>query len=111
MILLDNALKYTNKKGNVTIALKKLNNNNVLSVTNTGEGIPEDQLEKIFDRFYRVDKSRARKSGGYGLGLAIAKAIVEQHAGKIYAKSVLNESTTFTVELPRGNSKEHSIQN
>lgn len=100
MILLDNALKYTNAEGNVGIILKKQHNSIFLSVTNTGEGIPEEHLNKIFDRFYRVDKSRARKSGGYGLGLAIAKAIVEQHGGKIYAKSILNESTTFTVELP-----------
>lgn len=103
MILLDNALKYTNTNGSVNMTLKKQHNNIVLSVTNTGEGIPEDHINKIFDRFYRVDKSRARKSGGYGLGLAIAKAIVEQHGGKIFAKSILNESTTFTVELPGSN--------
>jgi signal transduction histidine kinase len=69
-------------------------------VTNTGEGIAEEHLEKIFDRFYRTDKSRARKQGGYGLGLAIARAIVEQHNGKIYAKSVIGKTTTFTMELP-----------
>lgn len=103
MILLDNALKYTNQEGKVDITLKRHYNNVVLSVTNTGEGIAEEHINKIFDRFYRADKSRARKSGGYGLGLAIAKAIVEQHGGKIYAKSVLNESTNFTVELPVGN--------
>ncbi|WP_055666714.1 sensor histidine kinase [Desnuesiella massiliensis] len=103
MILLDNALKYTNKNGTVNITLKKYHNSIILSLTNTGEGIPEDQINKIFDRFYRIDKSRARKTGGYGLGLAIAKAIVDQHGGKIYAKSILNESTTFSVELPRGN--------
>ncbi|MCX7922540.1 MAG: HAMP domain-containing histidine kinase [Clostridia bacterium] len=100
MILLDNAIKYTNTKGAIDISLKKHHNDIVLSVTNTGEGIPEEHLEKIFDRFYRTDKSRTRKLGGYGLGLAIAKAIVEQHKGTIYAKSVINESTTFIVELP-----------
>lgn len=99
MILLDNALKYTAAKGTVNLTLKRNYNTIVLSVTNTGEGIPSEHLYKIFDRFYRADKSRARKSGGYGLGLAIAKAIIEQHGGKIYAKSILNESTTFTVEL------------
>lgn len=103
IILLDNALKYTNKNGTVNITLKKYHNSIILSLTNTGEGIPEDQINKIFDRFYRIDKSRARKTGGYGLGLAIAKAIVDQHGGKIYAKSILNESTTFSVELPHGN--------
>lgn len=100
MILLDNALKYTKRKGKVNVLLKKAHNNIVLSITNTGKGIPEDSLSKIFDRFYRVDKSRSRNSGGYGLGLPIAKAIVTQHSGRISAKSAVNESTTFTVELP-----------
>jgi Signal transduction histidine kinase len=100
MILLDNAIKYTNTDGTVDIMLKKRHNECILSVTNTGEGIAEEHLEKIFDRFYRTDKSRARKQGGYGLGLAIARAIVEQHNGKIYAKSVIGKITTFTMELP-----------
>jgi two-component system, OmpR family, sensor histidine kinase CiaH len=99
MILLDNAIKYTNPKGSITISLKKQHNEAVLSVTNTGEGIAPEHLSRIFDRFYRTDASRARKQGGYGLGLAIAKSIVEQHKGKIYAKSVLGESTTFYVRL------------
>jgi signal transduction histidine kinase len=100
MILLDNAIKYTNLKGTIDLSLIHHSNNILLSVKNSGEGISEEHLEKIFDRFYRTDKSRARKSGGYGLGLAIAKAIVEEHKGKINVKSILNESTTFTVELP-----------
>ncbi|MEB1807397.1 MAG: HAMP domain-containing histidine kinase [Bacillaceae bacterium] len=100
MILLDNALKYTNKNGLINITLKKHYNNIVLSVSNTGEGISADHLEKIFDRFYRTDKSRTRMYGGYGLGLAIAKAIIDQHKGKIYAKSVIKENTTFYIELP-----------
>lgn len=100
MVLLDNALKYTNVKGSVDISLKRSHNEIVLAVANTGKGIPEDQLDRIFDRFYRVDKSRSRALGGYGLGLAIAKAIVEQHKGRIYAKSIMNEKTTIYVELP-----------
>ncbi|MNW68287.1 Sensor protein kinase WalK [compost metagenome] len=72
----------------------------LLSVSNTGEGIAAEHLTRIFDRFYRTDTSRARKQGGYGLGLAIAKSIVDQHKGKIYAKSVAGESTTFYVQLP-----------
>lgn len=100
IILLDNALKYTTEKGLVNITLKKRYNNIILKVSNTGEGITEDHLERIFDRFYRTDKSRVRKHGSYGLGLAIAKAIVDQHKGKIYAKSVLKEKTTFYIELP-----------
>ncbi len=103
MILLDNAVKYVNSKGVISIALKKSSSNAVLSVTNTGEEISGEQLDKIFDRFYRTDKSRGRKSGGYGLGLAIAKSIVVQHGGKIYAKSTANEGTTFIIELPRSN--------
>jgi signal transduction histidine kinase len=103
MILLDNALKYTNTNGNIDLVLKKEHNNIVFSVTNTGKGIAEEHLARIFDRFYRIDKSRSRDSGGYGLGLSICKAIVEQHRGKIYAKSIVDKTTTFTVELPAAN--------
>lgn len=101
MILLDNALKYTNPKGKISLLFKKYNNKAILKISNTGKGISEEHLDKIFDRFYCVDKSRSKNSGGYGLGLSIAKAIVEQHNGKISVKSTLNENTTFTVELPR----------
>lgn len=101
MILLDNALKYTNENGSVNISLKKKHHKYiVLTVSNTGEGISADHLERIFNRFYRIDKSRARKYGGYGLGLAIAKAIIDQHKGRIYANSVIKENTTFYIELP-----------
>lgn len=101
LILIDNAIKYTNSKGRIDVSLKKSHNTAILSVSNTGEGIAEEHINRIFDRFYRTDKSRARKTGGYGLGLAIAKAIVEHHHGKISVTSVPNEKTTFTVELPR----------
>jgi signal transduction histidine kinase len=100
MILIDNGVKYTNSNGAITLILKKNGNTAVLSLTNTGEGISEDQLGKIFGRFYRIDKSRARQSGGYGLGLPIASSIVNQHGGKISAKSIPEVSTTFIVELP-----------
>lgn len=100
MILLDNAVKYTGPKGEVTLSLRRQHNDVLLSVTNTGEGIAPEHLTRIFDRFYRTDNSRTRKQGGYGLGLAIAKSIVEQqHKGRIYAKSVVGESTTFYVQL------------
>lgn len=99
MILLDNAVKYANNHGVINLSLKQHNNFLLLSVTNSGEGIPPEHITKIFDRFYRTDKSRTRKSGGYGLGLFIAKAIVEQHGGKISAQSIPGESTTFTVKL------------
>ncbi|WP_024833257.1 sensor histidine kinase [Ruminiclostridium josui] len=100
MILLDNAIKYSNTNGTISIALYKQNSDIILSITNTGEGIAPEHLKKIFDRFYRTDKSRSRRLGGYGLGLAIAKAIVDQHNGKIYAESTLNVKTTFFVKLP-----------
>ncbi|AOY76501.1 sensor histidine kinase [Clostridium formicaceticum] len=100
MILLDNAIKYTDSKRMINISLKRHYNTLHLSVTNSCEGIPQEYMNKIFHRFYRIDKSRSRKSGGHGLGLAIAKTILQQHGGKIYAKSSLNESTTFIVELP-----------
>lgn len=99
MILLDNAIKYTNPKGDIRLELKKHHNHLQLKVSNTGEGIAPEHIGKIFDRFYRADASRTRKSGGYGLGLAIAKSIVEQHKGRIEVKSVPQETTSFYVHL------------
>ncbi|CAM3914963.1 HAMP domain-containing sensor histidine kinase [Cohnella lubricantis] len=99
MILLDNAIKYANSQGSIQLTLKKHQGHILLSVSNTGPGIPPEHLGKIFDRFYRADPSRSRQNGGYGLGLAIAKSIVQQHRGKIYARSVPNEKTTFFVQL------------
>ncbi|MHA7965347.1 sensor histidine kinase [Paenibacillus sp. CAU 1782] len=99
MILLDNAVKYTQAGGKVELSLKKQHQESVLAITNTGEGIAAEHLTRIFDRFYRTDTSRARKQGGYGLGLAIAKSIIDQHKGRIYAKSTPGESTTFYVHL------------
>lgn len=99
-ILMDNAVKYTNKCGSICVALIIDKNKAKLIIKNTGDGIPKDKLNKIFERFYRVDDSRDRKTGGYGLGLSIAKSIVDQHKGKIYATSNFNKDATFTVELP-----------
>ena len=93
MILLDNACKYTPEKGNIQVKLKRTDSAAVFTVRNSGEGISEEALEHIFERFYREDKSRARKSGGYGLGLAIAKAIVESYKGSI-------KDTQFTIKIP-----------
>lgn len=100
MILMDNAIKYTPSKGAITLSFKKHHNDTLLTVTNTGQGISPEHVERIFDRFYRADPSRSRKHGGYGLGLAIARSIVEQHKGRIYAKSALHEMTSFYVQLP-----------
>lgn len=99
IILLDNAIKYTNKNGKINVDLVQEKNKIKLKVNNTGEGINKEDLEKIFERFYRVDSSRARETGGYGLGLSIAKSIVDSHKGKIYAESNLGKDTTFIIEM------------
>ena len=98
--LLDNALRYTPPKGSVTVRGAVEENQLVLRVSDTGIGIPSDQLPSLFNRFYRVDRSRTRESGGSGLGLAIAKGIVELHGGKISAESMPNQGTTFTISFP-----------
>ncbi|MBU8881325.1 HAMP domain-containing histidine kinase [Bacillus sp. FJAT-29790] len=97
MILLDNAIKYTDEQHHIDIVLKKSKNRTLFSIRNSGKGIPKEMLAKVFDRFYRSDPARTQDSGGYGLGLPIAKAIVERMGGKIYAESIEHESTTFTI--------------
>ena len=99
-ILLDNAIKHSYKNETINISLKETNNNIELLVQNKGDEIPKDEEEKIFERFYRIDKSRNRKENRYGLGLAIAKNIVVNHNGKISASS-LNNITTFKVLLKK----------
>ena len=100
LIMVDNAVKYTPEGGKVTLEFRKAEKGKVcLAVSDTGIGIaPEDQ-EKVFDRFYRVDKARSREMGGNGLGLAIAQEIVELHHGTIAIDSVLGQGTTFTITL------------
>ena len=97
-ILLDNAVKYTNASGTIRLLLKETKNQAVLEITNTGEGIHPQHLDKIFDRFYRVDPSR-ENNGSYGLGLPIAKTILDQMNGKITVKSSPGQTTTFTVTI------------
>lgn len=99
-ILMDNAIKYTNNMGTINVDLIVDRSKVRLIVKNTGDGIRKEKLSKIFERFYRIDDSRDRETGGYGLGLSIAKSIVTQHKGKIYATSELHKSTSFIVELP-----------
>ena len=99
-ILLDNALKYTPASGRVTLSAERKNNCAVVTVEDTGEGIaPEDQ-SRIFERFYRVDKARSRELGGAGLGLAIAKWIVQLHNGAITVNSEVGKGSTFQIEIP-----------
>ncbi|HEX2173983.1 MAG TPA: ATP-binding protein [Dehalococcoidia bacterium] len=99
--LMDNALKYTPPDGQVTLTLRRDHDQADLTVADTGEGIAPDALPHIFDRFYRADKARARKSGGAGLGLAIAQAIVEAHGGRLDAASDgIGCGSRFTLRLP-----------
>ena len=98
--ILSNAIKYTSEEDNIIIKLYKESKYAVCEITDTGIGIPKDEVVHIFERFYRADKSRNRKTGGAGIGLAIVKSIVEAHNGKIEVKSVLGEGSTFKVYLP-----------
>ncbi|HVA25283.1 MAG TPA: HAMP domain-containing sensor histidine kinase [Chloroflexota bacterium] len=99
MILLDNAFKHTPPGGEVTVSAHKHGDAAMIAVHNTGEGIPPEHLERIFDRFYRANRARARVEGGAGLGLAIAKALVEAHGGQLTVASVQGLGTTATVKL------------
>ena len=101
--LVSNELKYTNQGGTVEISLRKSENATEISVKDNGNGIPEEDLPYIFERFYRADQSRNRLTGGTGLGLTIAKAIVEAHDGEISVISELNKGTEFIVSLPSQN--------
>jgi two-component system, OmpR family, phosphate regulon sensor histidine kinase PhoR len=98
--LVDNAVRYTPSKGTVRVRLDGGESRAVLQVTDTGEGIPADELPRIFERFYRVDKARARQTGGTGLGLAIVRHVAESHGGTVTVDSELGRGTTFTVTLP-----------
>jgi len=98
--LVDNAIKYTPKGGRVTLGLRRAQGQAVLTVSDTGIGIPPEDLPHIFERFYRVDKARSRAAGGVGLGLSIVKWIVQAHGGRIDVHSEPGQGTTFTVWLP-----------
>ena len=100
-IIMDNAIKYTDKNGSITVSLFSDKNKVKMIIRNTGEGIAPEDLERVFERFYRVDKSRDRETGGYGLGLSIASSIVKEHRGKIYARSKVGSFTSFIVEIPQ----------
>jgi two-component system phosphate regulon sensor histidine kinase PhoR len=99
--LVDNAVKYTPSGGSVVVRVRIEGARAVLSVTDTGIGILQEHLPRVFERFYRVDKARSRQSGGTGLGLAIVKNIVEAHGGSVSAESEYNTGSTFTMALPR----------
>lgn len=98
--LIDNAIKYTPAGGQVTMSLAKENGLAEIVISDTGVGIPSEDLPRIFDRFYRVDKARNRHAGGSGLGLSIAKWIVQAHRGEIWVESVVGKGTSFFIKLP-----------
>ena len=100
LILVDNAIKYTPDGGRVVLSYDGRKGNSVFfSVKDNGIGIARENVEKLFERFFRVDKARSRSMGGNGLGLAIAKSLVEAHHGKIDVESELGKGTTFKVML------------
>lgn len=97
--LIKNAVNYSKENTNIDISILNKENQATVKITNKGKQIPKEKLDKIFEKFYRLDSSRTSKTGGSGLGLAIAKEIVELHGGRIYAESDMKE-TTFSVILP-----------
>jgi len=100
--LVENAIKYNKQDGEVEVRARKTGGMVEVSVKDTGIGIPKDSLPLIFERFYRVDKSRSRSVGGTGLGLSIVKHITEAHNGRVEVESEIGKGSTFTVKIPEG---------
>ena len=98
--ILNNAIKYSPDGGKIKVTMKTTDDQMILSISDQGLGIPKQDLPRIFDRFYRVDRARSRAQGGTGLGLSIAKEIIKQHKGFIWAKSEYGKGSTFTIVLP-----------
>lgn len=104
--LVSNAINYTSEDGEVTVSFDMGKKNITTFVTDTGEGIPQQHLSRIFERFYRVDKSRSREKGGTGLGLAIVKHIMEGHGSCAEVESKVGKGSTFSFKLPRSKGDE-----
>src|SRR5439155_750060 len=100
LILLDNAVRYTAEGGRVHVQARRDGSNAIVTVHDTGIGIGEEELERVFERFYRADEARNRQSGGAGLGLAIARELVMRHGGRISVESTEGAGSTFTIQLP-----------
>jgi len=98
--LLDNALRHTPSGGSITVSLQRVDGQALITVADTGEGIPMRALDRVFERFYRVDVARSRHTGGTGLGLSIVKHVAESHGGAARVESELGSGSTFYVELP-----------
>ncbi len=99
--LVDNAVKFNRKDGSITISIEEVDLTDVIKIADTGEGIRREHLQRIFERFYRVDRSRTREIGGTGLGLAIVKHLARLHGGEVKVTSILSEGTTFSISLPK----------
>lgn len=98
--LMENGIKYNLAGGSLTVRLSRCEENAILEVSDTGMGIPEEAVNHIFERFYRVDKARSRATGGSGLGLSIVRTIVQRNRGEISVRSIPDQGTTFTVSFP-----------
>jgi len=98
--LINNAIKYTRNDLPIDIELQKTSNEVLITVADHGEGIPESELPFLFEPFYRVDKSRSKKTGGFGLGLSICKQIIEAHKGSIQIQSAQNQGTKVMISIP-----------
>jgi two-component system, OmpR family, phosphate regulon sensor histidine kinase PhoR len=99
--LIDNAIKFNREGGNVTVSHARDNENDIISVTDSGEGISNEHLQRIFERFYRTDRARSREIGGTGLGLAIVKHLARLHGGEISVTSTPGKGSVFSIELPK----------
>ncbi len=98
--LLDNAVQYTPSGGKIEVRTRPKGHDVIFTVSDTGIGIPESDLERIFERFYRVDSARSREAGGTGLGLAIARHIVDAHGGRIWVESAIGQGSRFHFSVP-----------
>jgi len=98
--LVENGIKYNVPGGKLTLRLSRDKDNAIVKIIDTGVGIPKDAIGHVFERFYRVDKARSRKSGGSGLGLAIVRNMVERNQGTIHVDSTVGVGTAFTVTFP-----------
>jgi two-component system phosphate regulon sensor histidine kinase PhoR len=98
--LLDNAIQYTSQGGHIRVTADAGDRDAVVTVADTGIGIPLADQERIFERFYRVDAARSREAGGTGLGLSIAKHIVEAHGGRLWVESTVGQGSRFSFSIP-----------
>ena len=98
--LVENAVHHTQEQDTIEVSIRRLGDRAVISVRDTGSGIPAADLDHIFDRFARADTGRSRQAGGFGLGLSIVKAIVDAHGGEVRVSSAVGAGTTFEILLP-----------